>query len=86
MGLAAACFGLSLVRALQGEKGMVVCAYVEGDGKYARFFAQPLLLGKNGVEERQDIGTLSEFEQQALTEMLDVLHKDIELGERFIDN
>ncbi|CDG48525.1 malate dehydrogenase [Serratia symbiotica] len=86
MGLAAACFGLSLVRALQGEKGMVVCAYVEGDGKYARFFAQPLLLGKNGVEERQDIGTLSAFEQQALTEMLDVLHKDIELGERFIDN
>lgn len=86
MGLAAACFGLSLVRALQSEKGMVVCAYVEGDGKYARFFAQPLLLGKNGVEERQDIGTLSAFEQQALTEMLDVLHKDIELGERFIDN
>ncbi|NIG87948.1 malate dehydrogenase [Serratia symbiotica] len=86
MGLAAACFGLSLVRALQGEKGMVVCAYVEGDGKYARFFAQPLLLVKNGVEERQDIGTLSAFEQQALTEMLDVLHKDIELGERFIDN
>lgn len=86
MGLAAACFGLSLVRALQGEKSMVVCAYAEGDGKYARFFAQPLLLGKNGVEERQDIGTLSAFEQQALTEMLDVLHKDIELGERFIDN
>lgn len=88
MGVAAASFGLSLVRALQGknEKGIVVCAYVESDGKYARFFAQPLLLGKNGIEERQDIGTLSTFEQQALSKMLDVLHKDIALGERFINN
>lgn len=73
-------------RALQGEKGVVECAYVEGDGKYARFFAQPLVLGKNGVEERKDIGTLSAFEQKALNEMLDVLHKDIELGEKFINN
>lgn len=86
MGQAAARFGLSLVRALQGEKGVVECAYVEGDGKYARFFAQPLVLGKNGVEERKDIGTLSAFEQKALNEMLDVLHKDIELGEKFINN
>ncbi|MBZ4261608.1 hypothetical protein LAN14_23975, partial [Mycobacterium tuberculosis] len=49
MGQAAARFGLSLVRAMQGEKGVVECAYVEGDGHYARFFSQPLLLGKNGV-------------------------------------
>ncbi len=27
--------------ALQGEKGVVECAYVEGDGD-ARFFSQPL--------------------------------------------
>jgi len=52
---------LSLVRVLRGKKGMVVCAYVEGDGKYARFFPRPLLLGKNGVEKRQDIGILSVF-------------------------
>lgn len=84
MGQAAARFGLSLVRALNGESGVVECAYVEGDGKYARFFAQPLLLGKNGVAQRHDIGTLSAFEQQALSNMLDVLHKDIELGENFV--
>ncbi|MDR0805388.1 MAG: malate dehydrogenase [Enterobacteriaceae bacterium] len=84
MGQAAARFGLSLARALQGEQGVVECAYAEGDGKYARFFAQPLLLGKNGVETRKDIGKLSVFEQNALDSMLDVLHKDIELGEKFI--
>ncbi|CNB56597.1 malate dehydrogenase [Yersinia intermedia] len=86
MGQAAARFGLSLVRALQGESNVVECSYVEGDGKYARFFAQPILLGKNGVAERKDIGKLSAFEQQALESMLDVLHKDIGLGEQFVNN
>ncbi|NHB89415.1 malate dehydrogenase [Photorhabdus tasmaniensis] len=86
MGQAAARLGLSLVRGLQGESNVVECAYVEGDGKYARFFAQPVRLGKNGVEERLDIGKLSDFEQKSLEGMLDVLRKDIELGEKFINN
>lgn len=86
MGQAAARFALSLVRALNGEKGIVECAYVEGDGKYARFFAQPLLLGKNGIEERKDVGSLSAFEQKALNDMLTVLHSDITLGEKFVNN
>ncbi|MCC9266227.1 hypothetical protein LOX66_20090, partial [Bacillus velezensis] len=80
MGQAAARFGLSLVRALQGESGVVECAYVESDGKHARFFAQPILLGKDGVAERKEIGTLSAFEQNALNSMLDTLKQDIELG------
>ncbi len=85
MGQAAARLGLSLVRAMLGESGIVECAYVEGDGEYARFFAQPVLLGKSGIAELINIGSLSEFEQQALNSMLDVLHKDIELGEKFIN-
>ena len=85
MGQAAARFGLSLVRALQGEQGVVECAYVEGDGKHARFFSQPLLLGKNGIEERQSYGELSAFERQALEGMLETLKKDIQLGEEFVN-
>ncbi|MEH0874864.1 malate dehydrogenase [Pectobacterium cacticida] len=84
MGHAAACFGLSLVRALQGKKEVVECAYVESDGEYARFFAQPVLLGKDGIIERKKIGSLSAFEQNALNTMLDTLRQDIELGEAFI--
>ncbi|MEJ2765832.1 malate dehydrogenase [Photobacterium sp. MCCC 1A19761] len=83
MGQAACRFGLSVVRALQGEQGVVECAYVEGDGKHARFFAQPVLLGKDGVEEIMDYGTLSAFEQEALESMLDTLKGDIKLGEEF---
>ena len=84
MGQAAARFGLSLVRALQGEANVVECAYVEGDGEYARFFSQPLLLGKNGIAERRAIGALSDFEQQALNGMLETLKKDIAQGEEFV--
>ncbi|PSW63955.1 malate dehydrogenase [Photobacterium leiognathi subsp. mandapamensis] len=83
MGQAACRFGLALVRALQGEKGIVECAYVEGDGKHARFFAQPVLLGKEGVEEVMDYGSLSDFEQSAMESMLETLKGDITLGEEF---
>ena len=86
MGQAAARFGLSLVRAMQGESNVVECTYTEGDGKYARFFAQPVVLGKNGVKERLDIGSLSAYEEKALNGMLDVLKADIALGEKFINS
>ncbi|MGE9552606.1 malate dehydrogenase [Erwinia amylovora] len=84
MGQAAANFGLALVRALNGESNVVECAYVEGDGAHARFFSQPLLLGKNGIAERKPIGTLSAYEEQSLKSMLDTLKKDIVLGEEFV--
>ncbi|NLS43095.1 malate dehydrogenase [BEV proteobacterium] len=84
MGQAAARFGLSLVRALQGDDGIVECSYVEGDGEHARFFAQPLFLGKSGIVERKSIGALSPFEKQALDDMLGTLRQDIELGESFV--
>lgn len=47
--------------------------------------SQPLLLGKNGIEEYQSIGKLSAFEQNAMTGMLDTLKKDITLGEEFVN-
>ncbi|OOE57798.1 malate dehydrogenase [Salinivibrio sp. ML323] len=83
MGQAACRFGLSLVRALQGEQNVVECAYVEGDGQHARFFAQPVRLGKEGVDEILSIGELSAYEQQAMDKMLETLRKDIKMGEEF---
>ena len=83
MGQAACRFGLAMVRALQGEQGVIECAYVEGDGKHTRFFAQPVLLGKEGIEEVMDYGKLSAFEQNALERMLETLRADITLGEEF---
>ncbi len=85
MGQAAAKFGLSLVRALNGEKDVIECTYVEGSGELARFFAQPVLLGKNGVEKILSYGSLSGFEQATLNDALETLKSDIKIGEEFID-
>ncbi|MEZ9707178.1 malate dehydrogenase [Vibrio breoganii] len=83
MGQAACRFGLSLVRALQGEANVVECAYVEGSGEHTRFFAQPVKLGTEGIEEVLDYGVLSEFERASLDDMLETLSSDIAKGEEF---
>ena len=84
MGQAAARFGLALVRALQGEQGIVECTYVDGGSEHAKFFAQPVLLGKNGVEEVLSYGQLSEFEANARDAMLEELKANITQGEEFV--
>ena len=83
MGQAACRFALSLVKAMAGEADVVECTYVEGDGEHAQFFAQPVLLGKNGVEKVLPYGTISAYEQAAMDGMLDTLKGDIKLGVEF---
>jgi len=84
MGQAAARFCISLIKGLQGES-VTEYAYVEGNGEHARFFAQPIVLGKNGVEALLDIGALSAYEQKAMSDMLPTLKADIVLGEEFVN-
>lgn len=85
MGQAAARFGLSLIQALNGKENIIECAYVESDDEYARFFAQPIRLGKNGIEERLPINIMNTHEKNKLENMLETLNKDIKLGEDFIN-
>ena len=83
MGQAACRFGLALVKALQGEENVIECAYVEGEGEHAPFFAQPVKLGKKGAEVILSYGELSDFERNALDSMLETLNGDIEIGVEF---
>ncbi|MFS1894050.1 malate dehydrogenase [Vibrio lentus] len=83
MGQAACRFGLALVKALQGEENVIECAYVEGEGEHAPFFAQPVKLGKEGAETILSYGELSDFERNALDSMLETLNGDIEIGVEF---
>lgn len=84
MGQAAFRFCMSLVRGLQGQTNVVECAYVDGGSEHAQFFAQPVLLGRNGVEKVLPYRALSEFETQARDSMLDTLTGDIQLGTDFM--
>ena len=84
MGQAAARFCLSLAAAMQGEN-VVEYTYVQiDDGEDADFFAHPVRLGANGVEEILSYGTLSAFEEQAKNDMLETLKKDIKEGVDFM--
>ena len=84
MGQAAARFCLSLVAAMQGED-VVEYTYVETNSDDAEFFAHPVRLGKNGVEEILAYGELSAFEQKAKEDMLEGLRKDIKMGVDFVN-
>ncbi|MBT1062392.1 malate dehydrogenase [Bowmanella sp. Y26] len=84
MGQAAARFCLSLVAAMRGEN-VVEYTYVETNSDDARFFAHPVRLGPNGVEEILSYGKLSAFEQKAKDDMLGGLRGDIQLGEDFVN-
>jgi malate dehydrogenase len=76
-------FALSLVNGLMGKED-VLCAYVEGNTEYARFFSQPVRLGKNGIEEFIDLGPLSDYEATELKKMAEVLKEDIQKGVDFV--
>ncbi|MFT5996112.1 MAG: malate dehydrogenase [Kangiellaceae bacterium] len=85
MGQAAARFCLSLVAALQGKE-VIEYTYVQVDGSEdAAFFAHPVRLGKNGVEEILPYGELSAFEQKAKEDMLDGLRNDIKMGVDYVN-
>ncbi|PPI86436.1 malate dehydrogenase [Candidatus Pantoea edessiphila] len=84
MGYAATRFCLSLVQGMQGKHNILEYAYIEGDGKYTRFFSQPFFLGRHGIEKYKDIGKINGFEQIILHKMIEHLNKDILKGEKFI--
>ncbi len=87
MAAAGARFALALVKGLSGVPGVVEAAYVEGGcPEYAPFFAQQVLLGKEGVEKYIPVGKLSAYEEANLKNMLDTLKADIKLGVDFMEN
>ncbi len=78
MAQAAARFTLSLVNAMKGE-AVTECCYVHTSS----FHAQPVLLGKNGVESIPAIPALSDYEQKLLDEMRETLEGNISKGLEF---
>lgn len=85
MAYAGARFGLSLIRALNGETGIIECSYVKSNVTDAKYFSTPILLGKNGIEKNLGLGKLSSFEQKLLDAAIPELKKNIQKGEDFVN-
>merc|ERR1712098_380875 len=83
MAYAAARFTDSLIKGMQGQEGVVECAFVASDVTEAKYFATPLVLGPGGVEKNLGLGTLSEFEQGLLAGGIPELKGSIAKGEKF---
>jgi len=85
MAYAGARFALALIRALKGDTNVVECAYVQSNVTEAKYFATPILLGKNGIEKNLGMGKLSDFEQELLKVAIPELKKNIQKGEDFVN-
>jgi malate dehydrogenase len=83
MAYAGARFAISLVRALNGEQNVVECAYVKSDLTAAAYFANPVLLGRNGLEKNLGLGKLSAYEQKLVDAAIPELQASIKKGEQF---
>lgn len=86
MAYAGADFASKLIRALKGEKGVKECTFVENAAAPTDFFATPVTLGQDGVEEIHGMGDLSDFEKTKLDEMKGDLAKQIAKGVEFVKN
>jgi len=77
-------FAKQVLRALDGEKDIVECSFVESKLiSDTPFFASPVRLGKQGIEEVLGHGPLDAYEQQKLQEMLKELRSQIQKGVEF---
>ncbi|KAI8896392.1 lactate/malate dehydrogenase [Globomyces pollinis-pini] len=87
MAQAGARFADSLLRALEGEKGIVEPTYVQSpvaakDG--IEFFSTNVELGKEGVSKIHPLGPLNEYEQELYEAAVPELKKNIAKGVEFV--
>ena len=54
---------------MNGKSGVVECAFVRSDVTEAPYFANPILLGKDGLQENLGMGQLSDFEKKKMGEV-----------------
>lgn len=59
---------------MNGKSGVVECSFVRSDLTDACYFANPILLGKAGLEQNLGLGELSDFEKKKLEEVCAMSH------------
>lgn len=84
MAYAGARFIDSLLKAMNGQEGIVECAFVASDITESPYFATPLLLGPSGVVKNLGLGNLSSYEEGLLKAMLPELKNSVQKGIEFV--
>lgn len=84
MAYAAARFADSCLQAMSGKNGIVECSYVMSAVTDIPFFASPVLLGENGIEEYLPLPRMSLAEQSNFEAMSAELRASIQKGIDFV--
>ena len=87
MAMAGARFAESLLKAAQGQTGVVEPTFVDSPlykDRGVEFFASKVELGPDGVQKIHEVGKISEHEQGLLDKCLEDLKKNIEKGVAFV--
>jgi len=86
MAYAGARFAFSMIKALNGEAGVVECAYIRSDITEATYFSTPIVFGPNGIANNLGLGKLSEYESGLVEAAIKELKGSIKKGEDFVAN
>lgn len=89
MAMAGARFAESLLKAAQGEKGVIEPTFVDSPlykDQGIEFFASKVELGPNGVEKIHPVGKINSHEQKLLDNCLSDLKKNIAKGMIFLSD
>ena len=84
MAFAGAHFTARLLSAMAGAPNITECTFVESGITDAPFFASPVTLGPDGVQQIHGFGTLSGVEKANFDAMLPDLIKQAEKGVKFV--
>jgi len=88
MGFAGARFANSLIRAMNGESGVVEPTFVQSPlykDQGVEYFASNVELGPEGVKTIHEVGKLSAEEEELIKACLAELPKNIQKGEKFVE-
>ncbi|CAA7402579.1 unnamed protein product [Spirodela intermedia] len=76
-------FADACLKGLNGAPDIVECSFVQSSITELPFFASKVKLGRNGIDEVQGLGTLSDFEKEGLENLKAELKSSIEKGIKF---
>merc|ERR1711941_119765 len=84
MAFAGAKWAISVMKALQGEKGVVECSYVESSITDAKYFSTPIQFNKDGMEKNLGLPSgITKFEEHLIAAAVPELQGSIKKGEDF---
>lgn len=86
MAWAGAVFTVKLVKALRGDSNVVTCGFIMSDICDTKYFALPMLLGRNGIRVTYGLPKMNDFEEELLRLAVPELRKNVDKGIDFVRN